>query len=330
MAIIVAGVGFVFACNKSNSTNPNSTTTSSQLQTQADDQAMVSNESDAVSDDANTSLYSSASVAGSSINPSSGSGTITTLGVKQVDTAGGYGTINRNLICDASVVINDSEGVRTITITYDGSNCSGNRTRTGVVVVTLPIGKYWKDAGATVSISIQNLKITRVRDNKSIVINGTKTMTNVSGGTLADLATEGAITHTVTGSLTITFDDGSQRAWNVSKQRVFSYNDGIVITTSGTHADSLSNNDVAEWGVNRYGTSFESLISAAKVFLQSCDYQLTAGQNTILRSDGITSVITYGLDVNGEPTGCPGTGTYYYKLVYTLASGKTYTYILPY
>jgi len=111
---------------------------------------------------------------------------------------------------------------------------------------------------------------------------------------------------------------------------VFSYNDGIVITTSGTHADSLSNNDVAEWGVNRYGTSFESLISAAKVFLQSCDYQLTAGQNTILRSDGITSVITYGLDVNGEPTGCPGTGTYYYKLVYTLASGKTYTYILPY
>ncbi len=33
---------------------------------------------------------------------------------------------------------------------------------------------------------------------------------------------------------------------------------------------------------------------------------------------------------DGNPTGCPGSGTYYYKLVWTGVNGKTFTIIRPY
>ena len=179
-------------------------------------------------------------------------------------------------------------------------------------------------------MNIENLTITRLRDGKTIVINGTKTYTNVTGGLIIDLPNLDSIVHTISGNMSVTFASGNQRVWDVSKTRTFTYNDGIVLSTTGTHADSLGNSNVAEWGVNRYGVGFESMISEPKVIAQSCEYRLTGGQNTVIRTDGWMSVITYGLDANGDATGCPGTGTYYYKLVVNRPNGKTYTYILPY
>ena len=120
-----------------------------------------------------------------------------------------------------------------------------------------------------------------MRDEKTIVLNGTKTITNVSGGLLKDLATLQTITHTIQGSLTIGFDNGTTRTWNVSKQRVFTYNNGIVITTTGTYSDG-TDNDIAEWGTNRFNESFKSLISAPKVIRQDCDFRLVSGQNTVI------------------------------------------------
>jgi hypothetical protein len=331
LALLAAGIGFVFACNKSNMGNSGSgsSNTNSDLQTQADDQAQISTEDEAITTDANTALYNQASTAGSGAGSSLASATTTVMGSEQTAANGAGGPI-LNLICDASVVVDTTSTTRTITITYNGTNCWGSRTRTGVVVITIPKGIYWRDAGAVVTISIQNLKITRIRDGKTFTLNGTKNITNVSGGLLVDLATLGSITHTISGSLNVTFDDGRQRDWSVSKQRVFSYNNGIVITTTGTHTDSLGNSNVAEWGTNRFGTGFESLISQPKVIRQDCDFRLVSGQNTILRTDSITTVITYGLDANGDPTGCPGNGTYYLKAVVTFPNGTIFTKILPY
>ncbi len=79
------------------------------------------------------------------------------------------------LICDATITYDTSNNQRVITIVYDGTNCWGNRTRSGKVIISLPLGQHWKDAGATANIVIDELKITRLRDNKSIVINGNKT-----------------------------------------------------------------------------------------------------------------------------------------------------------
>ena len=327
VVLITTCMGLFFACKKDNSANGGSSNNNqNDLQTQADDQAQVSDEDEAVTNDVNTALYSQASLAGNG-SASVESGTTTINSTEKSDGINGPIT---GLICDATVEVNTTSDPRTVTITYNGTNCRGNRKREGVVVISIPAGIHWGDVGATVTISIQSLKITRMSDKKSIVLDGTKTITNVSGGLLVNLASLQSITHKIQGDLSITFASGKQRQWSVFKQRVFSYENGIVITTTGLHTDSLNNSNVAEWGTNRFGTAFESLISQPKIIRQDCDFRLTAGQNTILRSDNITSVVTYGLDANGEPTSCPGTGNYYFKAVVTTANGTSYTIIFPY
>jgi hypothetical protein len=327
LAVAVTAVSLIVACNKSNSNGGGSGPTSSgtsvaQVQTQADDETQVSNEMDAATDDVNNTLNSQSAVSGSSSTYNYGTGTTITDG-------GGGGSVFIDYgICDATVTIDTVGSNRVITITYNGSNCRGNRIRTGVIQISVPLGVRWRDAGAVVTVSIENLKITRVRDGKSITLNGTYVYTNVSGGLLKDLATLGTITHTIAAdSVTIEFADSATRTWSVAKQRVFTYNDGVVITTTGTHSDGTYN-DISIWGTNRFGNPFTTLISEPKVIAQSCDYRLTGGQNTLIRKE-FTATITYGLDVNGNPTSCPGTGTYYYKIVWTI-NGKTYTYIAPY
>lgn len=323
LSIGVSCIALVFACSKSNSNGSSSTTAANtQLQTEADDQVMVSSESDAVSDDANTALYSSPSTAGNSIAPVY-SGRTTTNGTGSSSSLG-------LLICDAAVTFDTTSDTRTITIVYNGTNCAGNRTRTGTVTITFPKGTYWGTAGAAVTINIDNLKITRVRDGKSITINGTKSFTNVSGGHFVDLPNLASITHVVTSSFAVTFDNGTTKTWNEDKQRVYTYSDGVVVTSTGLHTDSLGNTNVSIWGTNRDNLPFESLITVAKVVDESCEWRLVSGQNEMLRADGATITVTYGLDANGNATTCPGTGTYYYKVVRINAAGLSFTKILPY
>ena len=57
------------------------------------------------------------------------------------------GLINvHQLICDATVTYDTTNGQRVITIVYDGTNCWGNRTRTGTVTISMPVGQRWKNA----------------------------------------------------------------------------------------------------------------------------------------------------------------------------------------
>jgi len=230
-------------------------------------------------------------------------------------------------ICDASIVVDSTSNPRTITITYDGTNCWGNRSRTGVVTLSMPANMQWKDAGATVTVTISNLKITRVLDNKSITINGTKTITNVSGGLLINLAGQGTITHTIASSgMSITFDNGTQRTWQIAEKRVFTYDNGIVITTTGTHTDG-NTTGIVEWGTNRVGNAFTTSISTPLVIRQDCNFRLVSGAVTHTIPSA-TATATFGLDVAGNPISCP-TGNYFFKLVWT-GNNKTFTVILPY
>ncbi len=325
LAICLLSCISIYSCKKDASVS--SDNSSANVSTSGDDEQQVSNESDIITNDANTALNGQSDFSGSLSSSVSADGTTVVNDVN--GTANVSGLVNvHQLICDATVTYDTANGQRIITIVYDGTNCWGNRTRTGTVTISIPKGQHWKDAGAAATITISDLKITRVRDEKTIVLNGTKTITNVSGGLLKDLATLQTITHTIQGSLTIGFNNGTTRTWNVSKQRVFTYNNGIVITTTGTYSDG-TDNDIAEWGTNRFNESFKSLISAPKVIRQDCDFRLVSGQNTVITNKG-TSVITYGLDANGDPTGCPGSGNYYFKLVFTSVNGKVYTIIWPY
>jgi hypothetical protein len=319
LAIVIACTAIVYACNKSSSSSTPPGQTPTDLQVQSDDQTRVNNETDAVANDVNVSLASPGS---------NGSAGASYHG--QVQTSGYTPITITSLICDASVTLDTVDNPRTLTLAYNGTNCSGNRTRTGTVVVSWPAGQHWRDQGAVVTVNIQNLKITRLIDNKTITLNGTHIYTNVSGGSLIDLASVPNITHTITGdSMSITFDDGTQRFWSFDRQRVYRYDGGILVSTTGLYSSGTTTG-IAAWGTNRYGVSFQTLITTPMTIAQSCDFRLVSGAQEILRSDNWTTSITYGLDSTGVGTSCPGTGNYYFKATWEGPGGKSGSVIWPY
>jgi hypothetical protein len=323
--IITAITGVLFSCKKSNSSSSSTTETTTQVSTSSDDVSRASTESDAAFDDVNTAMTAQTSVTGASIAE------VAHRGIQALGGPGNNDTVETT-ICDAVVTVDTVDNPRTITITYNGTNCAMDRTRTGSVVISIAQGVVWRDAGAVVTVTFNNLAITRLIDNKTITLNGTHTYTNVSGGSLLSLPNNPSesIVHTITSdNMAITFDDGSKATWNVARQRTFTYNDGYVITQTGTHAsDSLTN--VSMWGTDRYGNAFTVDILQPYVVTLSCSWLLTSGE-VELSLPHVTATATYGLNSSGVATGCPVSGYYYYEVSADFtASGKTYTTILPY
>ena len=305
MGLLLSSAIIFTSCKKTNNDNPGTTEDVTESKVQSDDQASVSNGMDEMSTDASTSVENVMAVTGGNL-------------------------LNHFLSpCNSTITYDTLNAVRTITITYNGLNCAGTRNRTGSITVSIPAGDKWKNAGAQLTISYNTIKITRVSDNKSITINGSEVITNVTGGLLYQLPTLGTITHTITSSgMSITFDDGTQRTWQVAKQRVFTYNNGLVISTTGTHTDGAITG-ISEWGTNRLGNAFVTAIIDPLVIRQDCNFRLTSGR--VKHSKLLRQVdVTFGLDAAGNPTSCPGTGAYYMKIIWTNAAGVSVTVILPY
>src|ERR1700731_1865393 len=122
LIVITAFTGMLFSCKKSNSSSGSSATSSTDLQTTSDDQTRVSTESDAAFDDVNTAMTSQATVTGSDLNP----------GIRHTEIEGGGDTV-KSYICDATVSLDTTDNPHTLTITYNGTNCALDRTRTGSV-----------------------------------------------------------------------------------------------------------------------------------------------------------------------------------------------------
>ncbi len=299
--VFFASLFFAFAitfnsCKKDNNSSGNTTTdANTEAQTQSSDQIMYSNESDAATDDVNTA-----------IDANGGSYNARTTGIN---------TFPFKISCDATVTVDTASTPRTITINYSG-NCNGARTRSGSVVASFSPDFKWGNAGAQITITYHNLKIT-YKNGKSVVINGTRTLTNTSGGLLRNLASLDSVVHTVNDvNMSVTFDNGTQRTWQNSYTRVFTYNDGAVITVNGSGS-----------GVNRFGHNFTTSITQL-VMKQSCDFRYTSGQVQYTGAV-VTTTTTFGLDATGlAVSSCPL--LLYYKIVWTGSQGTSLSYIGSY
>ncbi|MEO8582655.1 MAG: hypothetical protein ABI415_02600 [Flavitalea sp.] len=302
MAVICLVLIFA-ACSKQS--DPSLTaTTDAEVAAHSDDENRVSTEMDGVSTDINVALESDNSFSGNAA-------TVT------------------ELVCDAAVTVNKTSDPMTITIDYNGANCGGLRKRTGKVVVSMAKETKWKNQGASIVVNFQDLKITRTKDNKSITINGSDTVTNESGGLLVNLASSGPIVHAIrSNEMSITFDNGAKRTWHVARRHTFTFDGGAILTVTGFHAIGGSSN-IVEWGENRFGKEFTTAITGDLIIKQSCDFRLTSGEITHV-SDDFTAVVSFGLDIAGLATGCPGTGNYYYKVGATRKNGNHFEIILPY
>src|SRR5450755_3841298 len=137
IAICMLSCISIYSCKKDNSASQDTTTAN--LTTAGDDQQQVSNESDLISNDANTALNGESDFSGSS------SISVPVSGSESVNSVNGDTHLSalvnvHQLICDATITYDTANGQRVITIVYDGTNCWGNRTRTGTVIITLPLG----------------------------------------------------------------------------------------------------------------------------------------------------------------------------------------------
>lgn len=279
-----------------------------EITTHNEDQTMISTSMDDVANDVGLALESSVTFSG---KPMDGQDVQDIIGV-----------------CNASVTIDSASNPRTITITYTGNNCIGNYKRAGAIVLSMPAGFRWKNAGAALTVTYQNLIITRLSDNKRVKLNGSETITNVTGGLLLNLSNMGTITHTLTSAnMSIGFPDSTSRTWQIARQRTFTFNQGINLSISGLHSEN-GITGITEWGTNRFGHAFTTAITSPLVFKQSCAGRLTAGE---IKHQGFgTATVKFGLNASGGPTSCPGTGSYYFKLSWTGPGGNTYSSIHSY
>ncbi|MES2734179.1 MAG: hypothetical protein V4714_20700 [Bacteroidota bacterium] len=223
----------------------------------------------------------------------------------------------------------DSVAGKSYTLTFSGDNCDATRTRTGQITVNIADGKKWKDANAVLTIVFKDYKVTRKSDSKSLVINGTHTLTNVSGGLLKDLVTgkrTADIQHKVGGKPSITFDDNTKREWTVSRFKTYKklMGDNFQVTISG---DPTMQN-VAVTGTNRAGRAFTTVISTPIVVNKTCGLSKPVSGVVIHQGIERELTVTFGVDINGTPatTGCPEK----FKLNWINALGKAKEIIATY
>ena len=236
--------------------------------------------------------------------------------------------------CDADVTASDYESdPRTITITFNGdSNCfSGQKSRTGKIIVTFPKGAEWADAGAIATVKYDNFRVVRTSDHKSVTINGTQTYTNVSGGRLYNVYDGDTSVRTIASdNMSVKFDSADVVSWHVARKylTVNTDQEGIQTQITGTHTQD-SKTGIAEWGTNRFGKTFTTSIEAPITISRHCNGRITSGTVTYT-TQAYTASAVFGLNAEGQPTGCPESGGYYLKLQATTANNKTLVQILAY
>lgn len=204
-----------------------------------------------------------------------------------------------NVIVDSSTIVGDTI---IYSITFNGYNCLHTRTRYGNATVKRNVNTSWHQAGTKVTINYTNVVVTKVSTGKSVTVNGTRTLENVTGGYLGELGSGAtSISHRISGQLQVTFEDNSTRTWNIARQRTFTGTFGqLVVTNDGFgSADGYSN--LVFWGTNRHGELFYSQATQSVVHKQSCGWDPTSG--IIIHqipADSKSATITFGYDSNNQ------------------------------
>jgi len=275
LALIATG------CKKDTTTNKKNSDTAT-LQQLTKDENNVSNVSDDASNDANAVLSG-----------------VTTLKIT--------GPWLCNVTVDSTSIINDTI---TYYLTYNGLNCSGNLLRTGKQEIRKKAGTFWGQAGTVVITKLIDFHITHVYSGKTLVLNGTRTFENVSGGFIWQLGSGvTSVVHRVTGTMLATFDDGTTRTWNIARQQVYTGTlTQLVLTTDGFGTADGYNNLVT-WGISRNGEQFYTQVTQSVVHRQACNWNPVSGiMIHQVPSDNKSATVTYGYDDNNLPvTGdnCP-------------------------
>ncbi len=242
-------------------------------------------------------------------------------------------------ICGLTVdSVNISTGA--VTFSYTGVSCN-NRTRTGVIKVSLYLGTKWKTKGTILKVDYINYKVTRTSDKKSITFNGTQYLSNLSGGNWLDLfqqsipALEISVSEGVAGTggvpLVLTFDDGRTATYHINRKITYTLPDNIITVTAEGMGTNNGLTNLENYGTGRNGEAFTSQVSTPIVWNLTCGGAVLKGVVSIKNVAQTAELkFTYGVDTNGNPVtvgknDCP----YGWKLDWS-TSGKSYSKVFGY
>ena len=270
--IVISTISVVSGCKKDRKNEVTNPDTSS-LQQLAKDDTQVQSSDNEITNDVNNAITSNSSKSIDSIPPINAC-TIT------VDTIGfGKDTLR-------------------ITMVYNGFNTGHNFTRTGIVVVTKPLGVSWSTQNCSVNFKYENLFITKVSTGKTFEFNGNRTFTNVSGGRIMDLGnTAMSVEHKITGDMQITFENGTTRTWTISRTRTWrgTYPSDLTLTVGSTGASNGIYTNLVESGTNRNGEAFFTSINTPILYSQACGWDPIWGSFTHqIPSIPKSATVTYG------------------------------------
>jgi hypothetical protein len=211
------------------------------------------------------------------------------------DNAGRIAGANDSRVACAYVTFEDTTGGKgqgTLTINFNKNsngtaNAAGctdtkNNVRKGIITITWSGGRWWQ-VGSKITITLQDYSI------NGVVINGSRTLTNVSTALLVP-------TWTVSSSVTSTWPDSTKATRTVSKTRAWDILQGTVTMTQTSGAGSAAS------GTNRHSISYSVQITNPIVYSASC----VASDKVFFPISG-TKVIT--IDTNKEITIDFGAGT---------------------
>jgi hypothetical protein len=212
-----------------------------------------------------------------------------------------------NATVDSVAAVNDTIVIH---ITYNGLNCSGTRNRTGVIEIRKRVGTHWAQPGATVIYKYINFTVTRVSNNKSVTLNGSKTFVNVNGGHRWQVGTIlTSYVERISGLMQASFDNGTSRSWNVARQVTYTGTPGQYTLTIDGFGSAGNYSSLVVWGINRQGEVFYSQIIQSIVCKQACQWDPCSGIKIHqIPADNKSATLTFGYDDNNQPiTGddCP-------------------------
>lgn len=263
------------------------------------------------------------------------------MNTKAVRITGNLADYTSGTVCGASIDTSlSSQGI--ITLNFDGVTVCNNRKRSGSITATLQgysSGTRWLNVGAVLQLVFNNYEITRASDGSSIEFNGTKTITNVTGGNLVSLyfGLQSTLVRTVAANnLQVTFDNSKTATWNIDRQFTYTYTtyNGQGIFTCSVQGLGSNNgiNNLENWGTTRNGDPFTSQVINAVVWNTTCGAwaPVTGELDIKVQSKAFDLIMLIGVDQNGNPV-IPAQNTcpYGMKISWTYGS-KTGSKIYPY
>lgn len=196
---------------------------------------------------------------------------------------------------------------------FDGTTpCfSPSRTRSGQIKVELTGGDHWYEAGAQLTQTFTDFKITRLSDDRSIEFDGVRTLENVNGYDWWEFlqGNQNILYRARMVGMDVTFDNNQTALWSTARTAQWAYtpnaNDPdipvayLTFTANGdTAIDGHANTD--SWGVNRYGSDFVSYLNSAVTSNSYCGYWRPILGEWVHEVDNNEYTLTLGVDQEGN------------------------------